>query len=791
MARYRSICAFIFAVALVPAACFAESHRSYDESNAVAIVISDHSQATFAGARAIVESTGARGVQMFPPDAIFGFFSERPDPSRFAGLDVELCYARADLRGAGLDGIVERVVGDLLEQEAIVRAARVAEPGAFEEGVPLEDRVLRVPEEIVRGTMPATDGPRRGSTMELADRSIRENSEFLIGSVLVNVIFPESEGTSEDWTEDEISGAISGIALGISQYMQKALWYNDLSFVYNYADFRRIPTSMEPIESDMSTDDVWIGEVLTNLGYPYGAYYGAHLLNNATRNVYGTDWVFTAFVADMSNHYSATPPSPDPGCWGGAGYVAYAYLGGPYLLVPYPACRYGYGLGFGRVFIHEMSHVFWALDEYASAEEGCGSKSGYLAVPNRNTLYMSCQATLPCIMQSSSPPFTEPQPICDYTQGQVGMASVDIGADTYLKIYSLPPTVEFTSIPGAIDTLLPGDEYFLTITIRNAAVPNQNPMQQEPPERVDYATPIKAGWLSVNGQGWQAQNPADPRWGHSSNIVISREVSMELDPGVNVVDFRAENKVGRSDTASKNLFLIGLKYNTVYATPVSDNIRVAWTTAVELFGAEFDVWRADLTTGGAETRLATVSTPDGIGNRRAYSYLDTSVVATRRYRYRLEGRFSIDFRGEHRDYAFSSQEVTATASVPIASGIVSNVLPNPTRDRVTFTVNVPKSYGVAAMSRDASDSGNGEGGARSAASSSSTLAEVRTPVDVVVYNVLGQRIKSIYSNKVFSGLMTFTWDGTDSNNRAVPAGVYFLRVSAGTETAVRKVVMVR
>ena len=168
----------------------------------------------------------------------------------------------------------------------------------------------------MRATMPARDGPRRVSPMELADRSIRENSEFLIGSVLVNVIFPESMGSSEDWTDDEIAGAMSGIALGISQYMQKALWFNDLSFIYNYSNFKRVPVAMEPIESDMSTDDIWIGEVLANLNYTDGAYMGSHALNNATRNAFKTDWVFTAFIADMSNHYSATPPSPDPGCWG-------------------------------------------------------------------------------------------------------------------------------------------------------------------------------------------------------------------------------------------------------------------------------------------------------------------------------------------------------------------------------------------------------------------------------------------------------------------------------------------
>jgi hypothetical protein len=777
MVRCRNICALFFVVSLVSGACFAESYRSYDELNAVAIVISDHELATFDGARAIVESAGAYGVQMFPPDAIFGYFPVRPAPSRFAGLDVELCFARGDLMGKGLDGIVQRVVGDLFDQKEILQAA------PFEETAPFEDRLLRVPEEIVRATTPARDGPPQVSPMELADRSIRENSEFLVGSVLVNVVFPESAGSSEDWTDDEIGGALSGIALGISQYMQKTLWFNDLRFIYNYNDFKRVPVSMEPIESDMSTDDIWIGEAIQNLGYPGGAYFGTHTFNNATRNSMKTDWVFTAFVADMGNHYSATPPSPDPGCWGGAGYVAYAYLGGPYLLVPYPACRYGYGLGFGRVFIHEMSHIFWVLDEYASAEQSCSAKSGYLAVSNRNTLYLPCQSTVPCIMQTSSPPFTEPQPICEYTEGQAGISGVEINATTYLRIFAVPPTVELTGMPGALDTLLPGEEYFLSMEIRNAAVPNLNPQQAEPPDRVDYAPYIKGGWFSINKQVWQSENPADGKWGHASYESIVKDISTELEPGLNTIDFRAENRIGFTATASKNLFLIGLEFNSVYAIPAEGIMRVEWTTAVELFGATFDVMRSDLTTGGAETRLATVSEPDGIGNRRAYSYIDTTVRATHRYRYRLDGNFSITFRGEKHDYTFSSHDASATASVPVGTGVVSNLLPNPSRDRVMFTVNVPKSYGGA--------SGNRAAAAEGGASSAGSFGEVRTRVDISVYNVLGQRIKSVFSNSVFSGILTLAWDGTDSYSGKVPAGVYFLRVIAGNETAVRKVVILR
>jgi flagellar hook assembly protein FlgD len=105
------------------------------------------------------------------------------------------------------------------------------------------------------------------------------------------------------------------------------------------------------------------------------------------------------------------------------------------------------------------------------------------------------------------------------------------------------------------------------------------------------------------------------------------------------------------------------------------------------------------------------------------------------------------------------------------------------RDIVRLTVNVPKSDSGASGSRAEAK----EGGA----ASSSTLGEVRTRVDICVYNVLGQRIKSVYSNSVFSGIKTVDWDGTDTYNRRVPAGVYFIRIIAGNQTAVRKVVILR
>jgi hypothetical protein len=462
--------------------------------------------------------------------------------------------------------------------------------------------------------------------------------------------------------------------------------------------------------------------------------------------------------------------------------VAYSYLGGPYLLVPYPACRYGYGLGFGRVFIHEMSHIFWALDEYSSAGVVCTEKTGYLAVANRNTLYKSCQTTVPCIMQTASPPFTEPLPICEFTMGQVGLQ--DLNENSIPDIYEVPPVITFMSFPGVqMDTLLPGEEYILSANITNGAVPNNNPQEDTTyMTRISYAPYIKSGEMSLNGQPFVALTPVGGKWDSPSEQIGMEMAATDFLPGLNAIVVKVQNRVEMSAQSTKNVFVIGLKYYHVSTAVRDTSIRIEWTTAADVFGAVFDVVRTDLTTKGSAESIASVSVPDGIGDRRAYSYVDTHVKAGHEYRYRIVGRFSVTFHGEYHSYEFPSQDIEETALVPIKAGFISNLLPNPTPDHTTFTVNVPRSY------RDMSGSLVPAGSAVRFAPSD---IEVRTRVDINVYNVLGQRIKSIYSNSRFGGIMTLAWDGTDSNGRIVPTGVYFLRVDAGGKKDVKKVVILR
>ncbi|MBC7188090.1 MAG: T9SS type A sorting domain-containing protein [Calditrichaeota bacterium] len=64
-------------------------------------------------------------------------------------------------------------------------------------------------------------------------------------------------------------------------------------------------------------------------------------------------------------------------------------------------------------------------------------------------------------------------------------------------------------------------------------------------------------------------------------------------------------------------------------------------------------------------------------------------------------------------------------------------------------------------------------------------------VTVVVYNLLGQKVKTVLDEALPPGRHVLPWDGTDERGQQVPAGVYIYRIKAGEFIAARKMLLVR
>jgi hypothetical protein len=108
-----------------------------------------------------------------------------------------------------------------------------------------------------------------------------------------------------------------------------------------------------------------------------------------------------------------------------------------------------------------------------------------------------------------------------------------------------------------------------------------------------------------------------------------------------------------------------------------------------------------------------------------------------------------EFDGGTRDFVFAYGLLELTAMVPIPRGrVVSRASPNPFRNDVTLSINIPPMFETTEL----------------------TL---------------------LHSSGSFYEVVTLKWDGRTASGRPAASGVYFIRVKAGPAFAVQKVLLVR
>jgi len=64
-------------------------------------------------------------------------------------------------------------------------------------------------------------------------------------------------------------------------------------------------------------------------------------------------------------------------------------------------------------------------------------------------------------------------------------------------------------------------------------------------------------------------------------------------------------------------------------------------------------------------------------------------------------------------------------------------------------------------------------------------------ITIEVYSVTGRSVRTLLDERVEPGNHRAAWDGTDGNGKAVPAGVYYVRLSTSTDRIVRSVTLIR
>ena len=351
-----------------------------------------------------------------------------------------------------------------------------------------------------------------------------QTSEFMIGRVAVGIVLVESDGTvdpsTEDWTDEEKALVYSEIVAATEWWAAREPRAH-LQFIYDDHFTNPLPVSYEPITRPYQDQRLWIAEAMNQLGFTEGTSYFTQVryYNNALREKYGTDWAFTIFVVDSSN---------DPDNKFADGHFAYAYLGGPFMVMTYGNNGYG-PYNMDAVAAHEMGHIFLALDQYAAARQPCDARSGYLDAENQNSQYGSCSSDEPSIMRGQVFPYSQGA-IDYYARGQVGWWDSD--GDGILD--PVDTTLDFAWQP-VTPTINSDDTLVYTGLVRDIPFPS--------PRRADVTiNTITTVQYRLDGGEWQEATPADGSFDfHTEAFTITLQ---SLPAGVHTLDLRAVNSAG-------------------------------------------------------------------------------------------------------------------------------------------------------------------------------------------------------------------------------------------------------
>ncbi|MBT7080554.1 MAG: hypothetical protein HN929_03670, partial [Chloroflexi bacterium] len=348
-------------------------------------------------------------------------------------------------------------------------------------------------------------------------------AEYMIGSVAVSVIFPESDGgidtETEDWDQNRIDTCLAEITDGLTWWENQEPNAN-LSFTIE--SYGAKATSYEPITRDSADQNLWIPEIMAGLGYNSGTEFDrVRSFNDAIRNQKNTDWVYTIFIVDSLN---------DADGYFADNAIAYAYYGGPFTVLSYDNAGWGIDR-MDLVAAHETGHIFWATDEYTLP----GQYAGYL-----NVLEIDDAA---CMMNHNT------LELCIATKGQIGWRDSD--ADSILDPIDTFPNstlIPYSPDPASSNTLIYNG------TAEDVPLANNNPLNWNAGNDVTINT-ITNVQYRIDGGNWQSTTSTDGAFDEVSESYTF--TTSALTNGNHTIETRAQNSVGNweSSYASDSVFV--------------------------------------------------------------------------------------------------------------------------------------------------------------------------------------------------------------------------------------------
>ena len=322
-------------------------------------------------------------------------------------------------------------------------------------------------------------------------------SELMVGRVAVSIFFPESDGTLDankyDWTPALRDSVLHSAVRGLLRWTGIAA-RRGIPLTFLIEAHPALATRYEPIDRRADEEGLWIADALT----PVVGYQGDPLamtfeVANAARARLGAEWGTVIFAVQ-----NATDPDgmfPD-------GLIAHAVLGGPYFVIPVNNLN-TQSANLDYYVSHELTHMFWALDEYPAnnAWWACTLTTGYFDQPNWNSYLPAsgyCGYAQQCMMRGNYP-----DSLCPPTEWQVGW--VDRDHNGVLDLYETNPVVRPDSARYSRGL---GEPFTVRGLAFDDAWPNSNPFRYGFGDSITIAT-ISALQYRLDGGAWVDLAPDD------------------------------------------------------------------------------------------------------------------------------------------------------------------------------------------------------------------------------------------------------------------------------------------
>jgi hypothetical protein len=274
----------------------------------------------------------------------------------------------------------------------------------------------------------AADGTDPGGGAGTASAPL---SSYLEGAVAVGLVMVEGPTADLQFTAAERTKVVAEAQNGLS-WLAASNPAADITFTYDI-QIVRLDQPADPGQQDLEA--YWRDPAMAKLGYQAN-FDGVYDYANAIRTNLATRWAYVAFVTKY--------PVP---------YFSYAAIGGPRIVLTYANDGWGPD-NLDRVFAHESSHIFGAVDEYAASGCDCGGQHGRFHAANGN-----CDACAPvpvdCLMRGNTFAF------CRFTPAHIGWGRGAAGNPVLIQAHGLGVLGNFELVvPSSFDGLTHREENF-------------------------------------------------------------------------------------------------------------------------------------------------------------------------------------------------------------------------------------------------------------------------------------------------------------------------------------------